>query len=191
MAPEECDIAHPPSARTRAVWLTAARLTAPWPCKGPLELSLYRRPNVCSSLCGRRDLPVTQWAPGVKSVAWCSSVIDFNRASNLSLGPASGNSLYHRNAKSILRATNYFEPTPLAYPTRAQANVTRSATPVMQVCASNRDASAALCCLTGVPLKHNNWRVLRLKRKLCVEPESLPQHLTRSGLWNNLSLAAD
>ena len=101
MATEGCIFAHPPSARARAVWLTAARLTTPWPCSWPLEKSLHMRPSACSTLYGRRDLPVTQWAPGVKSVAWRNSVIDFTRASNLSPGPASGNLLHHRNAKSI------------------------------------------------------------------------------------------
>ena len=42
MAPEGCLFAHPPSARTRAVWRTAAGLTAPRHCKLPLEMSLYK-----------------------------------------------------------------------------------------------------------------------------------------------------
>ena len=40
-APEGCLFAHPPSARTRAVRLTAARLTTPWPCSWPSETLLY------------------------------------------------------------------------------------------------------------------------------------------------------
>ena len=151
MATGERLFTHPPSARTRAASGSAMRLTAPRPCKWPSEWSLCRRPNACSAFCGLRGFPDTQWVPGVKSV-----VTDSNRASNLYPDPASGNLLHHRSTQSILQATSYFEPTPLAHSTRAQAKVTRSATPVVQVCASNRDASAALCCLTDSPRQHKN-----------------------------------
>ena len=128
-APGECLFAHPPSARTRAVWLTAAELTALWPCNWPSEKSQRQ-----TSL-----LPL--WLQGSKS--------------------HNG----HRRLET-LQATSYFEPTPLAHSTRAQAKVTRSAIPVVQVCASNRDASAALCCLTDARHQHENWRVRRHKSKI-------------------------
>ena len=99
MAPEGRNFLHPPSARTRAASSSAMRLTALWLYKLPTEKPLCRQPSVCSSLYGHRDLPVTQWAPGVKSVAWRNGVINVTRASDLSPDPASGNLLHHRNAK--------------------------------------------------------------------------------------------